>query len=230
MTNDSHANRFPLEAAQTDLGMDGVVVDRRTMLRTAAVGLLAVAFGGLGSGCVADGTQRDTFAYLSKADIITLDINQMSYSQDFRVSYVMREGLFVYDTRTGEAVPALAERHEVSADKKVWTFHLRNDAKWSNGDPVRAADFAFSWRQMLVSPSEYGYLYYYIKNAKAYEQSYLDKKPMPDEELGIRVVDDQTIEITLDNPLPFLPDLLAFPPFYPRHEPSMRPFKQKDGS
>jgi oligopeptide transport system substrate-binding protein len=90
---------------------------------------------------------------------------------------------------------------------------------------------------MLESPKEYTYLHYYIKGAKAYEQSYavyaaapLNNKPaLPDfSTVGEEKIDDQTLRVTLTNPVPFFPALLAFPSFFPMHEPSMRPFLQTD--
>ena len=208
-------------------------VSRRTAMRLSIAGLLAAATGGATAPGCSGGQHRrapGSFAYLSRGDIITLDLNQMSYQQDFRITYAMRQGLYAYDQVTGDARPALAASIEQSADKKTWRFTLRPDGRWSNGDAVTAHDFAFSWRLMLTSPSQYGYLLHYVRNARAYEQSHLDKKPLGDDTLGFRAIDDRTLEMELDNPLPFLPDLLAFPPFYPRHEPSMRPHRQADGS
>lgn len=167
-----------------------------------------------------------TFSFINRGDIITLDLNQMSYIQDFRIMYALREGLYTYDptTPTFDPKPALAAETTVSDDKLVWTFKLR-DAKWSNGDPVTAGDFVFSWRQMLEAPGEYAYLFYYIKNAEAYEHAYRDGKGMDPKEVGVEAVDDKTLRVTLINPVPFFPDLLAFPSFYPRHAKSMEPFK-----
>ncbi len=167
-----------------------------------------------------------TFTFINRGDIITLDLNQMSYIQDFRITYALREGLYTYDPSTPafEPKPALATETSISDDKRTWTFKLR-DAKWSNGDPVTAHDFVFSWRLMLESPGEYTALFYYINNAEAYEKAYKAGTKMDASEVGVEAVDDKTLKVTLSNPLPFLPDLMAFPPFYPRHAKSMAPFK-----
>lgn len=170
---------------------------------------------------------RTEFRFINRNDVITLDLNQMSYLQDFRVTYAIREGLYTYDPQTMKAVPALVEQETISPDQRTWTFRLR-EANWSNGDPVTAHDFVFSWRHMLRSPGEYTSLFYYIKNAEAYEQAYVAGKPMSESELGFRAIDDRTLEVTLTNPVSFFRDLLAFPPFYPRHEPSMKPFEVVD--
>ena len=78
---------------------------------------------------------------------------------------------------------------------------------------------------MLEEPGEYTYLFYYIKNAEEYEKSYADGKPIAWETVGIEAPDDLTLRVTLNNPVTYLLELLAFPPFYPRNERSMRPFR-----
>src|SRR3954463_1230367 len=93
--------------------------------------------------------KRATFAFINRGDINTLDLNQMSYMQDFRLTYSIREGLYDLEPKTFKPIPAGAIGHELSDDKKVWTFHLRKECKWSNGDPVTSADYVFSWRRML---------------------------------------------------------------------------------
>jgi len=170
--------------------------------------------------------ERAQFTFINRGDIITLDLNQMSYMQDFRVTYGIREGLYSPDPDTLDPVPAGAKRYELSPDKRIWTFHLRKNAMWSNGDPVRAQDYVFSWRRMLEEPGEYTYLFYYIKNAKAYEDSYTAGKPIDFKTVGVEALDDVTFRVTLNDPVPYLLELLAFPPFYPRHERSMAEFRE----
>src|ERR1051325_8206423 len=169
--------------------------------------------------------ERADFAFINRGDIITLDLNQMSYMQDFRLTYGIREGLYAPESDTLPPIPAGALGYDISADKKVWTFHLRKEAKWSNGDPVTARDYVFSWKRMLEEPGEYTYLFYYMNNAEAYEKSYADGDPIDSQKLGIEAVDDLTFRLTLSNPVPYLLELAAFPPFYPRHERSMAPFR-----
>jgi oligopeptide transport system substrate-binding protein len=206
------------------------------LLTAAAAALVGCDRGPAGNGSAADGSavpaaakaRGNTFAYIDRGDIITLDLNQMSYMQDFRVTYAIREGLYGYDPRTAEPMPVLAKETKVSDDKLTWTFTLRDDAKWTNGDPVNAADFVFSWRLLLESPGQYTYLCHYIRNAAAYEKAYRDGGSMSFDEVGIQSPDPRTLIVTLQNPLPFFPDLLAFPPFYPRNERSMAAFKTTD--
>ncbi len=168
--------------------------------------------------------KRADFAFINRGDIITLDLNQMSYMQDFRLTYAIREGLCDLSPETFRPIPAGAVSHDLSADKKVWTFHLRKESRWSNEAPVTARDYVFSWRRMLEEPGEYTYLYNYVKNAEAYSKSYSKGEPIPFKEVGIEAVDDWTLRVTLTNPVPYLLELVAFPPFYPRHEGSMSEF------
>jgi oligopeptide transport system substrate-binding protein len=195
---------------------------RLLLIPIALLALLAGALAWSGGG----GAQsRADFAFINRGDIYTLDLNQMSYMQDFRLTYGIREGLYAPDPKTLKPIPAGAVSHMVSDDGRVWTFKLRPEAKWSNGDPVTAHDYVFSWRRMLEEPGEYTYLFYYIKNAKEYEDSYTAGKPIPFESVGMKALDDHTFELTLVDPVPYLLELAAFPIFYPRNEKSMESFK-----
>src|SRR5438270_3513970 len=169
--------------------------------------------------------RRATFAFINRGDIFTLDLNQMSYMQDFRLTYGIREGLYGVEPTTLAPIPAGATGYELSDDKKTWTFHLRPESKWSNGDRVTAHDFVFSWRRMLEEPGEYTYLFHYLRNAEQYEQTYAKGEPIEVASVGVEAVDDLTLRLTLTNPVPYLLELAAFPPFYPRHERSMAEFR-----
>jgi oligopeptide transport system substrate-binding protein len=195
------------------------------MLRLVAIPLALIAFligALLWSG--GNASPRADFAFINRGDIYTLDLNQMSYMQDFRLTYGIREGLYSPDPKTFRPIPSGATGYDLSDDKKVWTFHLRKEARWSNGDPVTARDYVFSWRRMLEDPGEYTYLFYYFRNAEAYEKAYRERTSFDFATVGMTAVDDYTLRVELDDPVPYLLELLAFPPFYPRHEPSMRPF------
>src|SRR6266508_2867810 len=180
-------------------------------------------------------SKRADFTFVIPRDILTLDTNQMSYLQDMRLAYGIWEGLYRYDAMTLQPLPGVAKATDLSADKREYTFHLREESKWSNGDPVTANDFVFAWRRMLESPGEYSYLHYYIKGAENYLKSYQEfvtdpqTKPRPDfSTVGLKVVDSKTFRVTLENPVTFFYELMAFPPFFPLHEKSMEPFAQRD--
>ena len=118
----------------------------------------------------------------------------------------------------GNAVEALAESYDLSDDGTVYTFHIREDANWSNGEPVTAADFVFAW-QRAVDPnvaSEYSYMMSdigQIKNAAEIIAGDMDKS-----ELGVTAVDDKTLKVELNVPVSYFTSLMYFPTFYPVNE------------
>ncbi|WP_439240214.1 ABC transporter substrate-binding protein [Lonepinella sp. BR2474] len=123
------------------------------------------------------------------------------------VALQLFEGLTTADSE-GNTIPGVAESWEHSDDYKTWTFHLRKDAKWSNGDPVTAQDFVFSW-QRLVTPktaSPYASFLTYMQVANA--QDIIDGKKSPDT-LGVKAIDDLTFEVSLDNAVPYLVGLTS---------------------
>lgn len=123
------------------------------------------------------------------------------------------EGLTRVDNK-GEVQNAIAEDVQVSDDKLTYTFKLR-DAKWSNGDPVVAGDFAYAWKFALdpKNASEYASILYPIKGAQAFNEG-----KGKAEDLGIKVVDDKTLEVTLENPTPYFLELTAFYTYMPVNE------------
>src|SRR3982750_214073 len=118
---------------------------RLLTIPAALLALLALAVLWSGGGT----RQRAEFVFINRGDINTLDLNRMSYMQDFRLTYGIREGLYELEPETFKPIPAGATSFDLSQDKKVWTFHLRPGCRWSNGDPVTARDYVFSWRRML---------------------------------------------------------------------------------
>jgi oligopeptide transport system substrate-binding protein len=209
------------------------------MLRIALIPALLLALLGASLYWSGEGrVQRADFAFVNRGDPITLDINDMSYAQDIRLASALWEGLYTLaPEQSPEPIFGAADSATVSADQKVYTVHIRPDARWSNGDPLLADDFLFQWRRMLESPKEYTYLHYYIKGAKAYCEAYAKytqadlthKPPLPDfSTVGEIKLDDRTLQITLTDPVPYFKSLLAFTCFFPMHEPSMRKFKQVD--
>jgi len=122
----------------------------------------------------------------------------------------MFEGLTELDTQ-GLPVPAAAEKWDVSADGMKYTFHLRAN-KWSNGDPVTARDFEFAWKRLLnpATAAEYAYMLFPVKGAEAYNNG----KGSVDE-VGVKAVDDNTLEVTLEKPTAYFLVLLSHQSTYP---------------
>ena len=124
------------------------------------------------------------------------------------------EGLAKLD-ENDKAIPGQAEKWDVSEDKLTYTFHLKKDLKWTNGDPVKASDFVYAWKRVIdpATAAEYAYQMYYIKGAEAANTG---KGSMDD--VAIKATDDNTIVVTLAGPCSYFPELTAFPCYYPLDE------------
>lgn len=135
----------------------------------------------------------------------TLDYANISIDIEGFVVKDLFEGLTIYDAK-GEIVPGAAESWKISDDGTVYTFKLREDAKWSDGTPVTAEDFAFAMRRVEdpKTAAKYANILYPIKNAEK-----VNKGEAPVDQLGVKAVDAKTFEITLERPTPFFLQLLA---------------------
>ncbi|MBQ7468839.1 MAG: peptide ABC transporter substrate-binding protein [Pseudobutyrivibrio sp.] len=147
----------------------------------------------------------------------SLDPQQATDGTSFEVIADYTDGLMQMDP-DGNPVNAIAESYELSDDGRTYTFKLRQDAKWSNGTPVTAADFVFAW-QRAVDPavaSEYAFMLSdigQIVNAAEIIAGEKDKS-----ELGVTAVDDYTLEVQLNVPVSYFLSLMYFPTFYPVNE------------
>lgn len=149
-------------------------------------------------------------------ELASMDQHIATDGLSFEVIAATIEGLYTLDA-DGNAIPAIAESYDLSEDGLTYTFHLREDAKWSNGDAVTANDFVYAWRR-LVNPntaSEYAFIMDVagVKNAAA-----INAGEASLEELGVKAVDDYTLEVSLDLPVPYFLQLMTFPSFYPLNE------------
>lgn len=147
----------------------------------------------------------------------SLDPQLATDGTSFEVIADYTDGLMQMDA-DGQAVNALAESVDVAEDGLTYTFHIREDANWSNGEPVTAADFVFAW-QRAVDPevaSEYSFMFSdigQIVNAQDIIDGNKDKS-----ELGVTAVDDKTLEVKLNCPVSYFLSLMYFPTFYPVNE------------
>ncbi|MCW5547345.1 MAG: peptide ABC transporter substrate-binding protein [Opitutaceae bacterium] len=159
------------------------------------------------------GIRTQTLHLGNGAEPQSLDPHLVTALTDANIMLALFEGLCALDERTSEPLPAAAARWEVSADGLVYTFHLRENLKWSNGDPLVAGDFVFAWRRAL-SPAlaaEYAYLLFPLKNAAALNAGELTDFT----QLGAEAVDDRTLRLTLAQPTPYLPALTVNPVWFP---------------
>ncbi|SCV21128.1 Oligopeptide-binding protein oppA [Bacillus cereus] len=147
-------------------------------------------------------------------EIPTMDTSKSTDTLGAQILGNTMEGLYRLD-KDNKPIPAAAESSTKSEDGKKYTFKLRKDAKWSNGDPVTAKDFVYAWQRLLDknTAAEYAFIAFYIKNAEA-----INKGEKAATELGAKAVDDYTLEIELEKPVPYFLNLLAFPSYYPLNE------------
>lgn len=169
-----------------------------------------------------EGIRTRTLLIGNNAEPADLDPHLADSYTDQIILVALFEGLTVLDERTSQARPGVAARWDVSTDGLVYTFHLRPEARWSNGDAVTARDFVFSF-QRLLSPgfgAAYAYMLWPIKNARAYNQGTVADFAT----VGIAAPDDRTLRLTLEHPVPHLPALAAHATWLPLHRGSLEKF------
>jgi len=151
-------------------------------------------------------------------EVTTLDPGTMTALNDGRVAGALFEGLTVLDADTLEPKPAVADRWDLSPDSLTYTFHLRPEAKWSDGRPVTAEDFVWSWRRVLTpaTAAEYAYMLYPIRGAKAYYETAVKDPASADwSQVGIRADGPHRLVVTLVQPCAYFLDLTAFHTYMP---------------
>lgn len=169
-----------------------------------------------------DGVRTKTLLLGNQNEPASLDPHVADAYTDAIILTSLYEGLTVLDEKTSSALPGVAERWETSPDGLVTTFHLRADARWSNGDPVTARDFAYSFQRMLTPAfgASYSYMLWPIKNAERFNEG----KITDFAEVGVEVVDDRTLRLRLGNPVPYLPALAAHSTWLPVHRATVEKF------
>lgn len=132
------------------------------------------------------------------------------------------QGLVRHDPKTLEPIPGQAESWDISEDGKTYTFYLRPEAKWSNGDPVTAHDFVGSFKRMLTPSlaSEYAYQLHIVEGAEAYNKG----ETTDFSTVGFRVVDERTLVVQLRNPTSYFLNLLLHYSWHPVHLPTVEKF------
>ncbi|MEI7962210.1 MAG: peptide ABC transporter substrate-binding protein [Verrucomicrobiota bacterium] len=156
--------------------------------------------------------ERADLVFINGAEPETLDPALITGQPEGRVVNALFEGLLRFD-RHGRSTPGAAASWEVSPDHLTYTFHLRTDAKWSDGQPVTARDFVESWRRTLdpVTASAYSYQLFAVKGAEAFATG----KEKDFAKVGVEATDPLTLKVTLARPTPYFLDLCAFPTLYP---------------
>lgn len=194
---------------------------------------------------------RADFTFINRGDVTTLDVHQMSWMMDLRMARLLCEGLVRPNIFTREYTlePAAAESlPEISPDGRTYTFHLRQNARWSNGEPVTARDYLFSWRRAMLpeNSTDYTTLFWLMEGGREFfdlrtadlkahaerakslsaverraaAQALWEKSCADfDRLLNLHAPDDYTLVFTLTRRVPYFLDLMSMPVFYPVYPP-----------
>lgn len=201
---------------------------------------------------------RADFTFANLSEVNTLDPQRMSWMHDLRVARILYEGLVRNDVLSADFAiePAVAESWSLSDDKLTYTFNIRADARWSNGDPVTSEDFRYSWRRAMLPDlvSDYVGMFMLIEGAQEFydwRASALDSFSAEtfasddeqaqaamdlwiqtierfDEMVGMQAPDERTLVIKLERPVPYFLDLCAFAVFSPVYEPLVSQYERPD--
>ena len=156
-----------------------------------------------------------TFTYRLLDQFPTLDPQLNEEVAGFHVIRDLFEGLLSQDA-DGNLVPGVATSYAASDGNRTYTFALRENAKWSNGDPVTAHDFVYAWRRAAdpATASPYGW---YVELTQMANAKDILAGRKPPSALGARAVDDHTLEVRLDRPLPYFPAMTTYATLFPAH-------------
>lgn len=173
------------------------------LVLAAMAGAVAQGEGGIDSA----GADQIEFVYSISPSEMELDPHHAYSANEAQIFTAVHEGLFCYDPQSLEALPALAASYERSRDKTVYTFHLRQGARYSNGDPIRAADVVASWLRILdpMEKAEYSSFLDVIKGARDYRLG----KNSDSASIGLKAADDATLIVTLEAPAAYFTKLLC---------------------
>ena len=184
--------------------------------------LAGTAFAFIGTGVFAQATHpttgealsdNQTFTYRVLDEFPSIDPNMIEDVEGSHIGRNLFEGLMSQDAE-GNVVPAVATSYDVSDDGLVYTFHLRPEAKWSDGKPVTAGDFVYSWRRAAdpVTASEYQW---YMGLMALENVDAVMAGDMPTDQLGVTAIDDHTLEVRLHTPLRYFPQMVTHTTTFP---------------
>jgi oligopeptide transport system substrate-binding protein len=188
--------------------------------------ILLICLALLAGGCGSENPTGDGNGTAADEMVLTYNVGTEPETMDVHLSTGLPEAtimLQIYDGLTrlkSDSLPelALAESVDVSDDDLVYTFYLRDGLAWSNGDPLTADDFVFSWKRALDPElaADYAYMLYYIAGAEAYNAGEGSA-----DDVMVEALDERTLQVTLEAPTPFFLSLVAFKTYYPLHRPTV---------
>ena len=193
----------------------------------ASIGVMCLAAVGLSacSSSNSSSSSKQEITWMDAAEIPTMDISKATDNTSFNQLNNVMEGL--YRLGKDEKIEnALATKTQVSQNGKKWVFTLRK-SKWSDGSPLTAKDFVYSWRRTVnpATGSQYAYLFEGIKNATDITAG---KKPVSS--LGIKADGKYKLVVTLDKQIPYFKLLMGFPLFFPQQEKMVKSAGSKYGT
>jgi oligopeptide transport system substrate-binding protein len=210
---------------------ENVKAMRSLMLLVAVVAASALAVAGCGGGGDGGATEQDGDAQPAAEQVLRMNLGAEPPSLDPLLatdnisSFVLQQIMdpLVRLDEEGQPEAALAESWDVEGT--TVTFHLRDDGSWSNGDPVTAEDFVYSWKRLLdpKAAAEYAYQFYGIVGAEEYNTCEKQCAPLADE-IGVRAVDDRTLEVELTSEQPWIVAQMGHQSFYPVHRATVEQF------
>lgn len=193
--------------------------------RTALNSLVLCTFLGATSGYAANVppgvklAKNQSIVIDNKAEPGTLDPNLIEGIPAAHIDDQLFEGLVIFNSH-GKMIPGVAKSWE-NKDNKVYIFHLRHDAKWSNGKPVTAQDFVYSWRR-LANPKTASPYAYYLQLTNMKNVDAIVNGKMPPDKLGVQALDAHTLKVTLAKPVPYLVKMMANSSVLPVYPPAIK--------
>lgn len=204
--------------------MTGNIVGNWRIGLVAAVLLLLVGCGGGEDGLtrVQQGNLDGVLHFGNGTEPEGLDPHIVTGVPENRIVSALFEGLVTKNPETLEVEPGVAETWEISEDGTLYTFHLRDNARWTNGDPVTAVDFHWSWNRILEPElgAQYNYNLFPVVNAEEYANGTIEDFS----QVGVTVVDDYTLQVQLKTPTPYFLQLLDHYSTFPVHRPTIEAY------
>ncbi|WP_050527484.1 peptide ABC transporter substrate-binding protein [Pseudorhodobacter aquimaris] len=198
---------------------------RRTILAMTTASVFALGFSTAHAADVAEGdtlAEKQVFSYRLLDQFPTLDPQLNEETAGSHVLRQIMEGLMTQDA-DGNLRPGVATGFEASEGNTVYTFTLRDTAKWSNGDPVVAQDFVNAWRR-AADPATASPYAWYVELTQMKNAAEIVAGKMDPSELGVEAVDDHTLKVTLTQPVPYFPAMTSYATLSPIHMPTVEEF------
>ena len=196
-------------------------------LKLVLIGLCLIIAGcGGGESRVESGNREGILHWGNATEPQSLDPHIATGVPEHKIITALMEGLVLKDPATLAPVPGVAESWSISPDGLTYTFQLRKNARWSNGDPLNAHDFVWSWWRALQPGlgNLYAYMYFAIDNAQAYYEG----KITDFDQVGVRALDDYSLQVRLNNPTPYFLQLLDHYSLFPVHRATVEKFGAAD--